>query len=387
MVGRKASTAALASIVILALLGILYISMAQTRAQASVETIPLGANAVRIQLSNCTALADLELLENTESCLAECRAIVRIRPHARLSLPAQADAEFSWSFIPSPGAAGLESYRFELLQNTTFPAKVPTYGNVTARFEKPGSNFTLPSGCADLNATHYECAHSGLTGFAEENRTRAAFVPFSFWGQTLEADQDHVLKLIGRKRPAMGRNDIDWIPTFKGVSVSRWAWWNTSWQACRNVTLTEPLGLNRTNEPAEYNLTGLTFGTGDARKDIRIVNAPCNETGSEVASQVLSTDNSSWAVTAFLANSTRYTGTDNSTNYSVYYSNPNATLPAYPGLSWNGTVIDSSLYAMKFNATNGGLLDEWREKETGGDNLLIGVTGPDMQAGYWVDDG
>ncbi len=382
--GRLSLLFAVAAIPVISLL--LLAAAPPSVAQASVEIVSLGANAVRIQLSNGTALADLELLENTESCLTDCQAVIRIRPSVPISLPSQPNAEFAWSFVSN--AAGIESSRFELLQNVTFAAKVPVYGNITEQFVKPATNVTLPSGCADLNATHYACTHAGVTGFADENRTHETFAPFDFWGQSLDADKDHILKLIGRKRPALGRNDIDWIPTFKGAAISQWAWWNASWQACRNVTLTEPLGLNRTNEPVEYNLTGLTFGTGDARKDVRIVNAPCNETGSEVASQVLDTDNSSWALVAFLANQTRYTSSDNSTNYSVYYDNANATLPAYPGLSWNGTVIDSSLYQTKFNATNGGLLDEWREKATGSDNLLIGVSSSgSMQAGYWVDDG
>ncbi|OGY23298.1 MAG: hypothetical protein A2172_03780 [Candidatus Woykebacteria bacterium RBG_13_40_15] len=100
-------------------------------------------------------------------------------------------------------------------------------------------------------------------------------------------------------------------------------WWNTSWDKCRNITLTEGGLLDRTYEPIELNITGLTIS--NAINEIRIVNTYCNNDGNELPVQVLATNNIDWAKVIFLANTTL----SGSTTYSIYYNNSGASIPDY----------------------------------------------------------
>lgn len=100
-------------------------------------------------------------------------------------------------------------------------------------------------------------------------------------------------------------------------------WWNTDWINCRNITLTEANGLERVNEVMRFNLTGLTLS--NATKEVRIVDGPCDVGGNELTSQVISSDDSTWAEVLFLANASA----SGDTIYSVYYNYPSATVPSY----------------------------------------------------------
>ena len=111
------------------------------------------------------------------------------------------------------------------------------------------------------------------------------------------------------------------------------AWWNTSYMNCRNITFNESSGTARVNEPinshavyAGLNITGMAIT--DAINQTRIVNASCNNNGSDVPVQIMNTDNLTYAEVLFYVNATA----NSNTSYSVYYNNTLATNPNYPKL-------------------------------------------------------
>ena len=103
------------------------------------------------------------------------------------------------------------------------------------------------------------------------------------------------------------------------------AWWNSDYGYCKNITLTESKGINRTFEPMKVNLTGLAKQADN--DDVRIVDTFCNNGGNEIPRDVISS-NSDWAYVIFLAN---YTTTDAGHIYSAYYDYAGASAPSYSG--------------------------------------------------------
>lgn len=101
-------------------------------------------------------------------------------------------------------------------------------------------------------------------------------------------------------------------------------WWNNSWYKCRNITLyRNDENTARTWEEVEFNFTDVSCSAADCN-DVRIINQPCWNGGSEVWSSVLSNTSTSVFV-SFIANRS----TSSNSTYSIYYDNPSASAPNY----------------------------------------------------------
>lgn len=113
-------------------------------------------------------------------------------------------------------------------------------------------------------------------------------------------------KIIGEKDID---DKIDWIASAFGEDFTEWAWWNTDWVSCNNLTLSGAVGVD--NTILYKNITDIVFSN---TTEIRIVNKGCGLDGSEVKSTILK-NGSNWAYVTFLANTS-------DTTYSVYTNNP-----------------------------------------------------------------
>ncbi len=216
------------------------------KAEVSLQKISLGSNTIRIQTDKAIPVIDVQLLENTDHCLTDCYAILRIHPYQSINLPAEANAEFAWNFAKEkPWMDGLISHHFEILETIEYKVDVPDYGRTIV-------NTT----CYNPDNTTYQCEveQTVQTGSHEETRYTEVYKPFAFWGGTLQADQDYIIKLVGKKRAQLGTNNVDWIPTMKGLELNDWAWWNSSYpyryKIKSNVSVVSlPININDTNEP------------------------------------------------------------------------------------------------------------------------------------------
>jgi len=111
---------------------------------------------------------------------------------------------------------------------------------------------------------------------------------------------------------SIGRGSaVDWIPIIEGFSLNNWAWWNSSWGYCRNLTVSTGI----TNYQYYVNLTNTTNMNVAS---LRFVNASCGDDGQEMYHWV-EENTSSWISAWFKGDST--TGT----HYSVYYDNSEAS--------------------------------------------------------------
>lgn len=288
------------------------------QAQTSLEKVNLGDNSIRIQTDKEVPVIDLELLENTDQCLVDCYAVLKIHPYQDVTFPESPDSEFDWKFVKAkPWMEGLVSYHFEILETTEYQVEIPDYENVLVK-----------DTCYGEENTTYECEieKTVQTGSHEETRYRQEYRPFNFWGETLKANQDHMIKMVGKKRAQLGTNNIDWIPVMKGLEINEWDWWNMSWQYKKRLNVTENSANDLVDYPVVYENFDCEGHCNDSGKDIRVVYD--DGTTESLAFGLQKINSSSYNITFKLSVGASST---NSSIY-VYYGNPSATAV---NSSWN----------------------------------------------------
>jgi len=220
-------------------------------AQVTFEKVKTGDNHVRIQSVTGTPFMDLELLENTDQCLVDCYAVIRIHPYQDISLPGEENSEFAWDFIKTKSwMEDLVSHHFEILETTEYFVEVPEYEEVQ-----------VDDFCHDEeNTTTYECQTERViqTGSHQEKRYKSEYVLFKFWGESLKAENDYYIKIAGKKKAKLQASKIDWIPIVKGLEINEWDWWNSSWEMVRPINVWMESGYTGNNYQLFVNLTNNT---------------------------------------------------------------------------------------------------------------------------------
>ena len=193
-------------------------------------------------------IAEVQLIHNTDNCITECEALIRIKTNSKIILPSSTDTKYKWDFIKaSDDQAGLKSYWFEIQKTNN--KNVTDYSEVCNPYDvkaENGTAYTIQN-CTDVP-----------TGSHIEYQT--AYEPFNFWGETLEADTEYYIKLKGEKHFSLRENNVEWIPTFYGLQISEWAWWNNSFGYKRNDTLTYTANTPLVNFPYVVNASGFDVG-------------------------------------------------------------------------------------------------------------------------------
>jgi len=197
----------------------------QFAAAISFQKITLPNKAVRIQSLN-NPLIDIQLLENTDQCLVDCYSILKIHTYQPFSI-SQSD---SIQFLKSkPEHKGISSYSFELLETGPYTATIPTYTTISYKCTKDlGNNSIVEDICARLEQN----------GSRIETRYNNIWKPIDFFSFTFEPNKNYIIRLSGKKYPTLGENNIDWLLTLKGITLTEFAWWNSSWLYRRQITIT-----------------------------------------------------------------------------------------------------------------------------------------------------
>jgi parallel beta-helix repeat protein len=169
------------------------------------------------------------------------------------------------------------------------------------------------------------------------------------------------------------------------------AWWNESWNKCRNLTFYSENNLSRTKEAIKIMISDDNIKGCD---ELRFVNAPCNEGGAEIPSQIIddSDETNGNCLMLILVD----TPADSDVTYSVYYNNPSATAPTY--LDEIIVTEDSSYWIISGNSyknlkfkKNGGLFAYFEDANGhiigGSENFLQGNTGiyPSGEENYFTN--
>ncbi len=221
---------------------------------------------------------------NTDQCLINCNAGGTAKLYNKGTL------FDSLEFKNKKGQEeSIEGYQIFLKKNITSEIDVMEYIEV----------------CEVANITEQLCKDVATGKTHKEDLVKEEWVEYK--GEVLD-EGNYVWKLEGIKEL---NQDIDWIFTIRGKRFTNWAWWNTDWTKCKDLSI--ETSVNKNSWIAELNITGLTFSN---ITELRIVSASCRDDGSEVKSTILQ-NGSDWAVMTWLVNSS-----GSSLNYSVYYDNP-----------------------------------------------------------------
>ena len=168
-------------------------------------------------------------------------------------------------------------------------------------------------------------------GWYWNNYTKEEFSKFD--SLTLQAGQKVKIKIVGRWSPKIGFNSREWIPRLKVNSTTyeqtKWAWWNTSYSRCRNITLYNP----KANYPMFINVSYDSDMQTDF-DDVRFANQSCDNDGTELSYFRREKTNSSWASFDVRVDS----GTNN-TVIAMYYGNSNVSTASDANNTWGGNMI------------------------------------------------
>jgi len=290
------------------------------RADPGIEKSSFGPNHVRLS-AGATPVLDVELLDNTGQCLIDCWAVLRFHPHQDFALPTRADSDFSWDFTAENGP-GLRAWSFERLQNVTTSRTFPN-GTQGSELLPAWANGSVPSGCAAYDETRVSCP-TFQPGERTESATREEWLSWSPWGETLVAGRDHLIRVRGTKPATLGPNDVDWIPTLKGIRLAEWAWWNSTWTFRKQLNVTDLSNTAFTDYPvvAMVDCGGFCNESG---KDFRLVANDVQE-----LQFGLNRLNATSYDVAFWVNVTAANATNGS--YYLYYGN---ALASAANRSWN----------------------------------------------------
>jgi len=214
-----------------------------------------------LTILNPLPAAEIQLVENTDQCLADCYAIIRLKANNQLTIPSPQNDDFKWEFLKDDSKKGLESYTFEL--RTEVQKQRPVFSSICNPYNETANSTTL----AKNNCTVVE---NGTV-----NYTDYEYVPFDFYGYTFQAGKGYYIKLRGKKHVQFA-NSVEWIPTFYGIQINEWAWWDGNWTACRNITASsgQPSGFIHR---VEINTTNINYSkTLDRGNDLRIIPGNCS---------------------------------------------------------------------------------------------------------------
>ncbi|MFH1978253.1 MAG: hypothetical protein ABIJ92_02925 [Candidatus Aenigmatarchaeota archaeon] len=311
------------SLFVLVALTVTILLITQHSLALSYQKVNIGDNKIQIQNNLGAPVLDIQLIENTDQCIVNCHATLKIHPYQTYNIPDYSSPSEKWDFVKADSnVMGLKSYTLQLLKNITYNITVPTISN---------TSYSCFNNITQQNET---CQILEQIGVQTETRTREEWVPFNWFGETLEQGRDYYIKLSAQKSPSLGENNIDWVPTIKGVTLDDWAWWNSSWFNRRNITISENNISTRTAEPVTLNVTGLTINT-TCENEIRIT----NETDDEIPVQIVNSTGESepagrqWCEIIFEATVDK----NKSVDYFVYYNNPSAALSTLTYISFNFT--------------------------------------------------
>ena len=144
------------------------------------------------------------------------------------------------------------------------------------------------------------------------------------------------------------------------VELSLLNWWDLAWPYRKQILINETSGIQRTNDVINVNVTGL-HDIDSCLNDTRVVHLS-GGVSTEVVSQIISGDNSSWCEYMFLGNISANATNEN--NFHIYYGTDNGD-PEYVSsiVSTNDSVnwdIDTGEVTWQYKWTGGDSGGPWR---------------------------
>jgi len=317
-------------------------------------------------------IADIELINNTDTCLIDCYADLRVYLYKDIS-------------------SDKKSFDISFTNELTSKAKFEDY-DLFIRTEK--INYFKKSICTNwkqTTETNYttknpteqqvtKCTNSEIKTF---NNTYYEYEEISFNDLSkLPVEVDNYLRITGHKGAT---ENLDWKLTFYGYELSNWAWWNSSLDYCRNLTLNESVA----DSDFVY-MVNLTNRSNMDDSTLRIVNGSCDYATADEVPYWIRKNTSDYIEVHFKSD-----GNAN-VNYAVYYnssgagitskSNGSAVFPFFDGgekFNNGDDIVTVGGWHDSYTGCNG---KEIQEYVTHSNATFTGDTGIEMFCGKTSDD-
>ncbi len=202
------------------ILGIFLISLASAGVSYEEENLTYNIDTIWPTWLGGSGESVVKLIENTDECLIDCSFTLEINNQKPISL--------------------LEDIKFINKKNEDVQDKINYLNFKVGRYE----NLTTTT---PIYNTTCEDAYNETTGnltqsctetqIGEETETEEVLTWKDYNGE--ELDGLSYLKVDAKKNP---KTTMDWIVTFRGEDLVKWAWWNTSWEYKRQIDLTADAG-------------------------------------------------------------------------------------------------------------------------------------------------
>ena len=276
----------------------------------------------------------LRLLYNTDKCFVDCYAIVEVSNPTGDPI-VLGDGNWETWYVWGEGANDLVGgLSFQILDDVEYVVVVPDYVNVTKSvkcsvaekiplsrrgwcYAMSGNSSNISGGGgvlvwsgdydsfdAETNTFYYSAEE--CVGSHREIRVREGYVDFNPVGKRVAPGESYLIKIVGRKRPKLGSNNVDWRIRFLDNEPD-WAWWNSSYTYRRNISCDEM----DDNVPLVINGSGGFYLNGSKQ----IVWTFCSGTGTalyynDCTDYVIANDTDQLPMEVELGNGTDYQGTD-----------------------------------------------------------------------------
>jgi hypothetical protein len=191
---------------------------------------------------------------------------------------------------------------------------------------------SVPSNCVIISNEQLSC-YTEIPIYKDVEKTRTVYELFDM-NKGLEPDIWYDFEVRVHKQASIGDFAIDIVPTIAGYDLP-YAWWNSSFTDCRNITFNRDMiasDINNFQSLIYLNNAGGGFSAAESDySDIRFIDGACNMGGGELFYELenYTAQNATFFVLVNLTKSANKI-------ISVYYGSENASSKSNPDAVWGG---------------------------------------------------
>lgn len=197
-------------------------------------------------------IVDVELMENTDQCLTDCYAILRVYAYQNIKTDSSYQVNFKNTLTDT---MSFEDYNVEVLDTITEYYK-----------EEECTDWKYWNKTTDI-CSEYETVM--------KNNTYSEWKPIDLTDFEFPIGQDVYIKISGNKRSTQV---IDWRLNFYGHRLDEWAWWNANWSRRREINLTVADSMTDQAFRLQLNSSNINYTrTQNDGSDLRFTNSSDDE--------------------------------------------------------------------------------------------------------------
>lgn len=287
-----------------------------------------GIQVIDPEINVGSYVLDVELVENTNECLVDCKLVLDITPNKNVRF--NSTNPIKTFFEKASGSDNINVISVEIFE-------VEVVNETIVK-----NTFAVQESCVNtitkgINSTQVTKCTKNLVkdGIVSENKTVSSLTKMNKNNFLATADRTFRLVIEGKRTAGIGQKSIDIIPEIGWAKLREFAWWNSSWTYRKPITITN----NNATDPLEFGVVinvswdmNTEVGAGKAQADGDDFMIIYNDTVeldrlNESEMNVVGT-NTTWS---FKLQKNISAGASDNSSYFIYYGNTGATAPPVNG--------------------------------------------------------